>query len=242
MSRGQLLSRLPGLTLLRWFAVVGCALGAFGCTGLLQTGGFRGACHDEQRRCTKRCAALVDGHACLDGCQRQARGCVARQSDKELGFDLDEPKTGAAGALLTLTADFSGGRVRATQPTVAMRGKAVPLGHAYAIAPGASVHLSFPVLPTMTDAELELLHAAEAGCFITVTVGDSPILSRYTAPTQTQDKLVHAERWIVSQPAIAVARRGEALNVFIYNNAEAGSSTAYFLSKVSLTYRAAKGP
>lgn len=230
----------------RALAGLSMALMAAGCGAVVPAGG-EGACGAEHERCVAACRAdLVDPRDCELSCDFDARLCDRRASaGRERANNVDRPGGRVElGPPETIAVDFRGGRIQAEGAFVTLKGAARPVDGAYEIGPGGTVRLVFPVPADAQAASLTLLHATGGdgvGCFITVAVGDQPLLGRYAPPRATKAGHLRPERWDVGFALDAAATEDadspRKVTVFLYNNQAAGSRSPYLVGAAELTYR-----
>jgi hypothetical protein len=223
---------------------------AWGCAGLVGTGGGRGACQTEHERCVTQCGEdLAKPRDCELSCDYEARLCARRQNEERIASNVDPivaiPELGPP---QTLSVDLRNGRIGSNGPHVTFNGPAKPVEGAYQVDPGATLRMTFPVPAGAREAVLTLLHGAGGdgvGCFVTMAVGDQPVLARYAPPRTDAAGLLRPERWDV---AFALPERGAGeeaptdVTVFLYNNQAAGSRSPYLIAAAELTYRSVTAP
>jgi hypothetical protein len=225
-------------------AAVGAALaaGLSACSAFVGANGLVGTCEVEHDACKQRCGGQVNPRDCELSCDYESRMCARRENDDRLPTNVD-PVVAAPplGPPQTMAVDLRGGHIEAKGAYVNFDGPARPVDGAYEVDPGASMRLTFPVPADTREVELTLLHASGGqgvNCFVTVAVGDHPILGRYAPPPKTGDGLLRPERWNVS---FALPEKAESdpqkVTVFLYNNQAAGSKTPYLIGAAELAWR-----
>jgi hypothetical protein len=232
------------------FLAVACLSGA--CTTLLRTDAFVGACRERLEQCEVRCERLKDvreAQNCRINCERGARACAERQGetdDDAIGYDLrTRHNVAELAAPLVQRVDFSRGTGETTAFSIELRGPARPLGDVLEIAPGGALTVDFiPPLGETREAVLILEHAAGGGglpSFVTVVLGDKTVVGRYAAPRRATDGPLKTETWDVTPHLALPAADPETprttartLKMVIYNNAEAASTSPYYLRRIEL--------
>ncbi len=232
-----------------WLAL-GCAVAGFGCAALVGTGGGRGVCRSEHEVCVEHCAEdLTKPRDCELSCDYEARLCAKRQNEEAMTSNVD-PIVGIPelGPPQTLSVDLRGGRIGSNGPHVTFNGPAQPVEGAYQIDPGATLRLTFQVPAEAREAVLTLLHGAGGdgvNCFVTMAVGERPVLARYAPPRADAAGLLRPEKWDVAFALPEPDKRKKTptdVTVFLYNNQAAGSRSPYLLGAAELSYRVVVPP
>lgn len=226
------------------------ALVGWGCAASLRTDNFKGVCGPEHTRCKASCDELKAWEAadtCASRCDAEARNCEARQRpapDDAIGTDLTvRPSVNDLQPEVAQSVDFTTGRIDSSGPTVNAQGEVRQAGDVYELMPGGILNVGFTAPADAREAELVITHGAGGGglpCFVTVSVGDKPLLARYTAPRRGLDGKMKAEHFNMTpllQPPGEPTGPARPMTVVIYNNAEAGSKAPYFVSRLAFTTR-----
>lgn len=236
-------------------ALLGLAAAVAACAGLRRSEGFRGACGTQLERCRATCEHRSNPRAvyeCELGCDHAARTCAGRQGDSliALGELADDERRDAT--RLTEAAvqrvDLSQGRLDSNGPSVAAEGPVRVVGDAYELMPGGFLKVGFTLPPDARETELHLEHGAGGGglpCFVTISLGDKPIVARYSAPRRQLDGNLKRETWDATRflPAPQPeAKDPRAFTLFIYNNAEAQSQAPYFIRRIELGTKQTQAP
>ncbi|MCK6569853.1 hypothetical protein L6V77_01960 [Myxococcota bacterium] len=229
--------------------------GLAGCTTLMRTDAFVGACRERLEQCEARCARLKDvreAQNCRINCERGARSCAERQGegdDDGFGYDLrTRHNVAELGPPLVQRVDFSRGVAETSAFGVELRGPTRALENVLEIAPGGSLTVDFiPPLGETREATLVVEHAAGGGglpSFVTIVLGERALVGRYSAPRRGPTGELKAETWDVTAhlaplvpgapPAPDAPPAARSLKMVIYNNAEAASTAPYYLRRIEL--------
>lgn len=217
-------------------------LAALGCTGASEFVQTSGACTTARETCEARCARLNDDRECKEACLGDARRCMKAQG--RTGGETVAQGEGAPriSELKALLVDFDGARPKHS-PELAVRlsGEVEPFEGAHRLHPGGGVGIEFTLPDDLREAEVVIQHAPEGdgtNCFVTITVGDHPLASRY-APPRSKNVAQYPETWNLT-PLLDALRAQQArgpLVLYIYNNQAAGSAAPYRLRSVQFLYR-----
>jgi hypothetical protein len=221
-----------------------------GCTSLMRTDTFVGACRERLTECVTRCDRLKDvreAQNCRINCERGSRACAERQGetdDEAIGYDLrDRHNVAELAPPLVQRVDFSRGAGQTSAFAIELKGPTQSVGDALEISPGGSLTVDFiPPLGETREATLIIEHGAGGEgrpSFVTVVLGDRAVVGRYSAPRRGATGQLKAETWDVSAhlatpSAPAVPNAPRSLKMVIYNNAEAASTSPYYLRRIEL--------
>lgn len=221
--------RTVGSVLVAWALASGT-----GCAGsVVLSDDFAGQCAVRHRECTtERCAGVVDGRDCELICDYEARLCQGGQRG-----DVSTARRVKADEALLI--DLGGTAVASSSAiTVSLSPEVTVVNGARRLPPGAHLKASIRLPPHVRTLEMHLVHAPAGdgtNCFLTATVGEGTLLGRY-APPRAQGDALRREVWDLTR-FLKQAPEAQTVELFLYNNAAAGSTRPYDLGSVELYYR-----
>lgn len=232
-----------GAHALRWLTVPLFASGLAACAGAIQfSNQFSGECERRYEACERElCTGLKDQRDCLQRCAYEARTCQRLQGES-VAEQGGTPTLSADQAFLV---DLTQAQPKHSSAiTWAMSPEAQLAEGRLTLPVGAHVKLSLALPARLYALEMHLVHGSGAegtNCLVTATVNEQTLLGRYAPPRGKNGGLVREifdlKRFLPPSEAA-----GGALEFFLYNNAQAGSSRPYELSAIEFYYRALEAP
>jgi hypothetical protein len=141
-----------------------------GCSSMMRTDTFKGACGPVHDQCVAGCKEIKDwetADTCISACQSESRRCELRQrpgADDALGTDLTQRKAVTdVGPPKVQLVDFSPGRIESSGVSVNAQGAVRQAGDVFELMPGGSLTIGFTAPPDAREAELEIEHGAGGG-------------------------------------------------------------------------------
>lgn len=223
-----------------------------GCSSMMRTDTFKGACGPVHDQCVAGCKEIKDwetADTCISACQSESRRCELRQrpgADDALGTDLTQRKAVTdVGPPKVQLVDFSPGRIESSGVSVNAQGAVRQAGDVFELMPGGSLTIGFTAPPDAREAELEIEHGAGGGgapCFVTISLADKTLLGRYAAPRRSLDGVLKNEQFNLTPNLPAPARSPDdttprPMTLVVYNNAELQSQSPYFVRRIRFTTR-----
>lgn len=223
--------------------MIAAVFAAMGCTGASEFVHTTGTCTTSRETCEGRCQRLTDDRDCKEACLDDARRCMKARA-RNAGGIIEQagdapPRISELKALLV---DFDGARPKhSPELGVELSGEVEPFDGVHRLHPGGGVGIEFTLPDHLREAEVVVQHAPEGdgtNCFVTLTVGDHPLASRY-APPRSKGGAPYPETWNLTPllDALRAAQEKGPLVLYIYNNQAAGSAAPYRLRSVQFLYR-----
>lgn len=195
-------------------------------------GGVNPQCVADQEHCEARCQRLKDPKPCEVACDEAASSCAARAA-RGAGRPVASAKRWAQKVALV---DFSGQPIHSAQVSLELGGGAQAQPLWLALPPGGTIAATFQIPDEIKAATLQLTHAPmdDKPIFLTLTVNDIGLASRYTPPRR-EDGQLKIEQWPLAE-ALSKRTPGQPIKIFIFNNKMVQSIGTHRIKEIQIIY------